>query len=219
MLFNLDAYQFYYTLQITIFWLNFFLLCSRRTGHCPERVCLPPPQYNAASGRIGSKSFSRTSSFQKSSPAYPHPGAGLGTSSSSTPAYSSTAPPSASAYSSTAPPSTSTYENQVTFFLLSSARHTLHHQSHKTRLMLCFLYVEQLCPICITSPKNMAFGCGHQVIYESMHYLFTCHVLFKVLGDETDFHVHTLILWIRHAVIVESFWMLAQFADVQLRPE
>ncbi|XP_021854040.1 E3 ubiquitin-protein ligase RGLG5 isoform X1 [Spinacia oleracea] len=120
-------------------------ILGRRTGHCPERVCLPPPQYNAASGRIGSKSFSRTSSFQKSSPAYPHPGAGLGTSSSSTPAYSSTAPPSASAYSSTAPPSTSTYENQ-------------------------------LCPICITSPKNMAFGCGHQTCCDCGEFLDACPI-------------------------------------------
>ncbi|KAL2903438.1 E3 ubiquitin-protein ligase RGLG5 [Bienertia sinuspersici] len=97
-------------------------MLGRRTGHCPERVCLPPPQYNAPSGRTGSKSFSRTSSFQQSAPPYPRSESGLGTtSSSSIPAYSSPPPPSASAYES------------------------------------------QLCPICITSPKNMAFGCGHQL--------------------------------------------------------
>uniref|UniRef100_A0A803M709 RING-type domain-containing protein n=1 Tax=Chenopodium quinoa TaxID=63459 RepID=A0A803M709_CHEQI len=120
-------------------------ILGRRTGHCPERVCLPPPQYNAAAGRSGSNSYSRANSFQKSAPTYPYPGAGLGTSSSSTPAYSSTAPPSASPYSSTTPPSTSANENQ-------------------------------LCPICITSPKNMAFGCGHQTCCDCGEFLDSCPI-------------------------------------------
>lgn len=118
---------------------------GRRTGHCPERVCLPPPQYNAASGRSTSKSYSRTSSFQKSAPAYPFPETGLGTSSSSSPAYRNTTPPSTSAYSSAAPPSTSNYENQ-------------------------------LCPICITNPKNMAFGCGHQTCCDCGESLDACPI-------------------------------------------
>ncbi|XP_010682336.2 E3 ubiquitin-protein ligase RGLG5 isoform X1 [Beta vulgaris subsp. vulgaris] len=110
-------------------------ILGRRTGHCSERVCLPPPQYNSPSGGMGSKSYSRTSSFQQSPPTYPRPEPALGTSSSSAPAYSS----------STAPPSTSAYENQ-------------------------------LCPICITSPKNMAFGCGHQTCCDCGEFLDACPI-------------------------------------------
>ncbi|KAH9622447.1 hypothetical protein KSS87_016671 [Heliosperma pusillum] len=125
-------------------------LLGRRTGRCPERVSLPPPQYNNATARGASKPYSRSSSFQHSAPTYSSRDTGIGTS-STTPSFSGTAPPSNSGYD------------------------------------------NQLCPICITNPKDMAFGCGHQL--------------------------QMSIRLFRHAVIVESFSTLALFVDVQSKPE
>jgi len=77
---------------------------SRRSGHCPERVPLPPPRYNTASSGGGSKPYSRTSSFQQSRPAYPEHGNGVTASSTSTSTYGDSAP---------GPSSTAAYDNQV----------------------------------------------------------------------------------------------------------
>lgn len=77
--------------------------------------------------------------------------------------------------------------------------------------MLFIFYLEQLCPICITSPKNMAFGCGHQV--------FNQYCLDLVMILTSSIYIIDPFILFRHAVIVESFWMLAQFVDVLLRPE
>ncbi|KAH9613658.1 hypothetical protein KSS87_017085 [Heliosperma pusillum] len=76
---------------------------SRRTGRCPERVSLPPPQYNNAAARGASKPYSRSSSFQHSAPTYSPRDTGIGTSSTT------------SSFSGTAPPSNSGYDNQVDF--------------------------------------------------------------------------------------------------------
>ncbi|XP_057542589.1 E3 ubiquitin-protein ligase RGLG5-like [Amaranthus tricolor] len=113
-------------------------ILGRKTGQCPDRVSLPPPRYDAPSGRSGTKSYSRSSSFQQSAPTYPQPATRVGTTSSSTTAYKGPA-------SSTAPSSTSAYENQ-------------------------------LCPICITSSKNMAFGCGHQTCCDCGEFLDACPI-------------------------------------------
>ncbi|XP_074309979.1 E3 ubiquitin-protein ligase RGLG5-like [Silene latifolia] len=113
-------------------------LLGRRTGRCPERVSLPPPQYNNAAARGGSKPYSRSSSFQQSAPTYSPPtyssrDTGIGTS-STTPSFSGTAPPSNSGYD------------------------------------------NQLCPICITNPKDMAFGCGHQTCCDCGEFLDACPI-------------------------------------------
>ncbi|CAO2829360.1 unnamed protein product [Amaranthus hypochondriacus] len=113
-------------------------ILGRTTGHCPDRVSLPPPRYNAPSGRSGMKSYSRSTSFQQSAPAYPQPETRVATSSSSAAAYNGPT-------SSSAPSSTSTHENQ-------------------------------LCPICITSTKNMAFGCGHQTCCDCGEFLDACPI-------------------------------------------
>lgn len=111
-------------------------ILGRRTGHCPERVPLPPPRYNTASSGGGSKPYSRASSFHQSPPAYPEHGTGVGASSTSTSAYGDSAP---------APSSTAAYDNQ-------------------------------LCPICITNRKDMAFGCGHQTCCDCGEFLDACPI-------------------------------------------
>ncbi|KAH9625353.1 hypothetical protein KSS87_015182 [Heliosperma pusillum] len=108
-------------------------LLGRRTGRCSERVSLPPPQYNNIASRGGSKSYSRTNSFQPSTPTYSARDTGMGAT-SATPTFGSTAPP-----------STSAYDNQ-------------------------------LCPICITNPKDMAFGCGHQTCCDCGESLDACPI-------------------------------------------
>lgn len=114
-------------------------LLGRRTGRCSERVALPPPRYNTASTGGGSKSYSRTSSFQQSAPTFPGHATGIGAGSASTSAYGNSAP---------APSSTSAYDSQT----------------------------EQLCPICITNRKDMAFGCGHQTCCECGEFLDACPI-------------------------------------------
>ncbi|KAL9226383.1 hypothetical protein vseg_002204 [Gypsophila vaccaria] len=108
-------------------------LLGRRTGRCPERVSLPPPQYNNASSRASSKSYSRSSSFQNTAPSYTPRDTGIGTSAA------------APTFNGPTPPSSSAYDNQ-------------------------------LCPICITNPKDMAFGCGHQTCCECGEFLDTCPI-------------------------------------------
>lgn len=114
---------------------------------------------------------------------------------SSAPPVTSMAPPvSSSTYdttSSTYDTTSSTFDNQV---LWNSNCLFLHYQNkHHLRLNL-FVFVEQLCPICLTNQKNMAFGCGHQV------YIYH--------------HIFSSIISLHKQNIMLIFSMLFEFADM-----
>lgn len=71
--------------------------------------------------------------------------------------------------------------------------------------------VFQICPICLTNPKDMAFGCGHQV-----NPSLSIHVLLSI-ARSINIIVTSRIR--RHAVIVAKPFNYAQSAAVQSRPE
>ncbi|KAI8533572.1 hypothetical protein RHMOL_Rhmol10G0020900 [Rhododendron molle] len=109
-----------------------------RKGNAPERVPLPPPVYGAASS--SSSNPSRAPSFPQRLPSFPQSLPSFPPSSPSYPLSSPSYPPS-SPYSygqdsplGTAPPVTSS------------------------------TFDNQVCPICLSNPKDMAFGCGHQIV-------------------------------------------------------
>ncbi|KAM7251938.1 hypothetical protein ACFE04_023821 [Oxalis oulophora] len=45
-------------------------------------------------------------------------------------------------------------------------------------------YDNQVCPICITNPKNMAFGCGHQTCCDCGDDLKSCPICRKLIGTK-----------------------------------
>ncbi|KAG8366912.1 hypothetical protein BUALT_Bualt16G0017200 [Buddleja alternifolia] len=126
-------------------------LLGRRKGNIPERVALPPPVYRQAFGS-GSKP-SRSNTFQQSSspyyehnvyadaiPSAPSSNYGQAFGSDSKPSHSNTFQQSSSLY----------YEHNVSADAAPSAPSSN--------------YEHQICPICLSNPKDMAFGCGHQEI-------------------------------------------------------
>ncbi|PIN03435.1 putative E3 ubiquitin ligase [Handroanthus impetiginosus] len=123
-------------------------------GNTPERVALPPPVYGAAFGSVSKPS--RATSFQHSSSAYykPH--------------VSPDAAPSVSAYykpdafPDAAPPVGAYYKPDVSPDVAPSAPRST--------------YEHQICPICLTNPKDMAFGCGHQTCCECGRELQLCPI-------------------------------------------
>jgi E3 ubiquitin-protein ligase RGLG len=128
-----------------------YLRCiSSRRGHSPDRVPLPAPIYNRTSSSISGKSF-RSNSFQQN------------VSRSTDYGYDS------GVHNRTGPSTSSFHDNKVlrqcfpmreasifnlNIVLLSNLNVIITIHNH------CW---PQVCPICLTDPKDMAFGCGHQV--------------------------------------------------------
>ncbi|KAG5520761.1 hypothetical protein RHGRI_033363 [Rhododendron griersonianum] len=75
--------------------------------------------------------------------------------------------------------------------------------------------VDQVCPICLTNPKDMAFACGHQVSYsKSTSRLSHSSLLLRVLYICLSFFFVS-----RLAVIVENTSVHVPFAAHQSKPE
>jgi len=121
-----------------------------RKGNAPERVPLPPPAYGAAP--FSSSKPSRSSSFAKSSSSYPENSPSFPKSSSSYPENSPSFPPSPPySYGHSSPVGTAPPVTNSTFD-------------------------NQVCPICLSNPKDMAFGCGHQTCCDCGQDLQVCPI-------------------------------------------
>ncbi|KAH8500038.1 hypothetical protein H0E87_015323 [Populus deltoides] len=127
------------------------LLGNHHRGNAPERVPLPPPLYGQTSS---SKSkASRSSSFQQRVPSYS--------------AYDTPV----SGYETTAERASSLYDTPVSGYETTAERASSSSS----------VYDNQVCPICLTNPKNMAFGCGHQVNHDPFSiYLFKAGTIFYI---------------------------------------
>ncbi|KAJ6988865.1 E3 ubiquitin-protein ligase RGLG5-like isoform X2 [Populus alba x Populus x berolinensis] len=121
-------------------------LLGHHTGNAPERVPLPPPLYGQTSS---SKSkASRSSSFQQRVPSYS--------------AYDTPV----SGYETTAERASSSYDTPVSGYETTPERASSSSS----------VYDNQVCPICLTNPKNMAFGCGHQTCCDCGEDLQVCPI-------------------------------------------
>ncbi|XP_011034031.1 PREDICTED: E3 ubiquitin-protein ligase RGLG2-like isoform X1 [Populus euphratica] len=122
------------------------LLGNHHRGNAPERVPLPPPLYGQTSS---SKSkASRSSSFQQHVPSYP--------------AYDTPV----SGYETKAERASSSYDTPVSGYETTAERASSSSS----------VYDNQVCPICLTNPKNMAFGCGHQTCCDCGEDLQVCPI-------------------------------------------
>ncbi|KAE8653750.1 E3 ubiquitin-protein ligase RGLG1 [Hibiscus syriacus] len=129
-------------------------LLRGRKGNTSERVPLPPPMYGASSFN-NPKSYSRSSSFQQDASPY---------------SQSSSFKQNASPYSRP----NSFQQNVPPYAGYDSAATTGTGPSYDTAAttgtgpFLSSLYDNQVCPICLSNPKDMAFGCGHQIAETSI---------------------------------------------------
>ncbi|XP_065873832.1 E3 ubiquitin-protein ligase RGLG5 [Euphorbia lathyris] len=134
-------------------------ILGRRTGNGLERIPLPPP-LNGASSFSSSKFPSRQTSFQQRVPY-----SGYDTSVPSNSGYKSSTP-SNSGYGASVP-SYSVYNDT----LAAGYDTPVNTAPHTTAA-----YDNQVCPICLTNKKNMAFGCGHQTCCECGEDLQLCPI-------------------------------------------
>lgn len=123
---------------------NFLLymncVASASRGKGIDRVSLPPPHYGAAS--FSTPKASRSGSFQPSAPS------------------SSARDPVSRTTHSGSQASENHVRTKITYLQsYCSVVRCLWSLSRSIYIALSL----QLCPICITEPKDMAFGCGHQV--------------------------------------------------------
>ncbi|XP_062010234.1 E3 ubiquitin-protein ligase RGLG2-like [Rosa rugosa] len=122
-------------------------LLGGQKGNSPHRVPLPPPLHGASLN--SSKPLYGASSFSSSKPSHPSVPPYY-EDSSSKPSHEPSVPPyyedSSSFSTASAPPATSS------------------------------TYDNQVCPICLTNSKDMAFGCGHQTCCECGQDLQTCPI-------------------------------------------
>ncbi|KAI4320164.1 hypothetical protein MLD38_033670 [Melastoma candidum] len=138
-------------------------LLGRKTGIVPQRVPLPPPQYGFASNISKPP---RAVSFQ---PSIPRSGRDMGMMSSTSPYYGDSQP------ISSAPPY---YQDQQPFSLAQPYHLDSQPISSTTPAPTAASSTndEQLCPICFTNRKDMAFGCGHQTCCECGCNLDVCPI-------------------------------------------
>ncbi|KAE8023565.1 hypothetical protein FH972_009243 [Carpinus fangiana] len=136
---------------------------GRQRGNAPDRVSLPPPLYGAAVS--SSMKRQRLSSFQQPSPAH----RGYDPSYTGYDAAASTAhrgyDPPYTGYD--AAPSTPHRGYDSSFTGYDAAPSTTPSSS---------LYDNQVCPICLTNSKDMAFGCGHQTCCDCGEDLEVCPI-------------------------------------------
>ncbi|PSR87542.1 E3 ubiquitin-protein like [Actinidia chinensis var. chinensis] len=113
-----------------------------RKGNAPERVPLPPPVYGAPA--FSSSKPSHSTSFQDSSSSY----------------YSHNSPVGSAPHApSSTFDSTSFQHSSSSYYSHSSPVGSAPHAPSST-------FDNQLCPICLSNSKDMAFGCGHQTCCE-----------------------------------------------------
>ncbi|QCD93425.1 E3 ubiquitin-protein ligase RGLG2-like [Vigna unguiculata] len=131
-------------------------LLGRRNANAPQRVALPTPTYGSASMGT-SKPYGSAASFGASKP---YGSASFDTSKPYGSASFDTSKPShATGFEKSAP---SYYDNIDAVGTAPPAPSST--------------YDNQLCPICLTNPKDMAFGCGHQTCCECGPDLQTCPI-------------------------------------------
>ncbi|EEF47612.1 E3 ubiquitin-protein ligase RGLG2 [Ricinus communis] len=124
-------------------------ILGQRTGNCPERVPLPPP-IRGASSFSNSPKPSQSSSFQQRAPSYS--------------GYDASGP-SYSGYDGSVP----SYSGQDT--VVAGYDTPVNTNPHASST-----YDNQVCPICLTNRKDMAFGCGHQTCCECGEDLQLCPI-------------------------------------------
>ncbi|KAK6798812.1 hypothetical protein RDI58_006515 [Solanum bulbocastanum] len=124
-------------------------LLGGQSGKSPNRVALPPPMYGASS--VGGSKTSRAPSFQQPASSY----YGYGSPADAAPHFQ---PTSSSYYNSARPVDTAPSAPSSPYTAPSST------------------YDNQVCPICLTNPKDMAFGCGHQTCCECGRALENCPI-------------------------------------------
>ncbi|KAK8643493.1 hypothetical protein V6N13_012788 [Hibiscus sabdariffa] len=127
-------------------------LLGGRRGNTSERVPLPPPMYGASSFN-NQKSYSRSSSFQQDASPYSQASSFKQNASlySRSSRFQQNIPPNAGYDSTTTTATGSSYDNAATTATGPSSSS---------------LYDNRVCPICLSNPKDMAFGCGHQTCCE-----------------------------------------------------
>lgn len=125
------------------------LLGGGQRGNAPERVALPPPLYGVSSS--STLKPQRSSSFQQR-----------------TSSFQQRAHP----YSGYDPPHTG-YDPPHTGY---DSPHSGYDSAVNTAPSSSTLYDNQVCPICLTNPKNMAFGCGHQTCCDCGEDLEVCPI-------------------------------------------
>lgn len=83
-------------------------------------------------------------------------------------------------------------------------------------LPVLYFILLQVCPICLTNPKDMAFACGHQVSYSNPFpgfHILLCY--FRVIM----YILASFFFMSRHAVIVENTSVHVPFAGHKSKPE
>ncbi|XP_050204273.1 E3 ubiquitin-protein ligase RGLG5-like isoform X2 [Mercurialis annua] len=126
-------------------------MLGRRTGNCPERVPLPPP-LRGASSFSNSPKTSRSSSFQQRIPSHSGHDASM---------------PSYSRFNASVPSYSPERDNPLVARYDTPVNTTPYSSS---------TYDNQVCPICLTNRKDMAFGCGHQTCCDCGEDLQLCPI-------------------------------------------
>ncbi|XP_016461429.2 E3 ubiquitin-protein ligase RGLG2 [Nicotiana tabacum] len=128
-------------------------LLGGQSGTSPGRVALPPPMYGATS--VGGSKPSRAASFQQPTSAY----YGYGSPADAPPHFQQTP---SSYYDQTRSVDTAPSAPSSPYIAPSATTSST--------------YDNQVCPICLTNPKDMAFGCGHQTCCECGRALENCPI-------------------------------------------
>ncbi|MCD7453159.1 E3 ubiquitin-protein ligase rglg2 [Datura stramonium] len=173
-------------------------LLGGQSGKSPSRVALPPPMYGATS--VGGSKPSRATSFQQPGSSY----YGYGSPADAAPHFQQT--------------SSSYYDRARPVDTVPSAPSSPYTAPSST-------YDNQVCPICLTNPKDMAFGCGHQ--YSVLFYLSDMaskQIPYQKLKQESSYFEDEDIdlIHLREKVIgnirkkPSSFWNI-KFRKVHLR--
>lgn len=126
-------------------------ILGRQRGIAPDRVPLPPPLYGAGSSGVKpqqSSSFQRPSSFQHSN------------------SFQQRSPPS------------SGYDSPYTGYdaAVGTGYDAAVGPGYDTTPSPSSVYDNQVCPICLTNRKDMAFGCGHQTCCDCGEDLEVCPI-------------------------------------------
>ncbi|KAL5552756.1 hypothetical protein UlMin_040157 [Ulmus minor] len=72
--------------------------------------------------------------------------------------------------------SRTTNPNRSSSFQQSAAPHIAYEESTSTPSFPTSSYDNRVCPICLTNPKDMAFGCGHQTCFDCGELLELCPI-------------------------------------------
>ncbi|KAK8691548.1 hypothetical protein V6N13_075055 [Hibiscus sabdariffa] len=147
-------------------------LLGGRKGDHSERVPLPPPMYGASSFN-NPKSYSCSSSFQQDASPYSRSSSFKQNASpySRTSSFQRNVPPYAGYDSAAATATCPSYDTPPTTGPSYDTAPTTATGSSSSSL-----YDNRVCPICLSNPKDMAFGCGHQTCCECGEDLQVCPI-------------------------------------------